>query len=110
MAESYKSVKDFLQTDGLGVAILLGYQMDITREGVMDAPRIPVHGPFDHLTEGDIRRDIEGLKGKLQELGVPVSRRQVLRARVLLKLPSHRRRLLQAFRDGRPERWVEYPE
>ncbi len=73
----------------------------------MDA-RIPIHGPFDDLTEDILRQEIDYYENKVKDVVVPTTRHQRGMLQVYRTLASHRKKLLAAFRDGRPEEWLHY--
>jgi hypothetical protein len=60
------------------------------------------------LTEDAIVADIRYFEGKVREVGVPGTSYERAMLRVYASLLAHRRQVLAAFRDGRPEAWYEY--
>jgi hypothetical protein len=60
------------------------------------------------LTEDAIVADIRYFEGKVREMGVPATSYERAMLRVYASLLAHRRQVLAAFRDGRPEAWYEY--
>ncbi len=72
--------------------------------------QIPIHGPFDGLTEEILLQEIEYYERKARGVIVPTTRHQRGMLQVYRTLASHRRRLLAAFRDGRPEEWWKYSD
>lgn len=62
------------------------------------------------LDEASILADIAYFEDRLRELDEPRSDRGEAMERVYQALLAHRRRMLAAWRDGRPERWFEYDD
>lgn len=60
------------------------------------------------LDEPAILADIAYFEGKVREIGAPHSNYERAMQRVYQSLLTHRRQILAAWRDGRPERWYEY--
>lgn len=60
------------------------------------------------LTEEAILADIRYFEAKVQAVKQPGSSYERAMQRVYASLLAHRRQVLAAFRDGRPEAWYEY--
>ena len=61
-----------------------------------------------HLDESAILADIRYFEDKVRELGEPRTSYEHAMQRVYQSLLTHRRQILAAWRDGRPDRWFEY--
>ncbi|HWP94656.1 MAG TPA: hypothetical protein VNL72_02860 [Gammaproteobacteria bacterium] len=60
------------------------------------------------LTEESILADIRYFESRLQALANPDTSYERAMQRVYASLLAHRRQVLAAWRDGRPEAWYEY--
>lgn len=60
------------------------------------------------LTEQAILADIRYFEAKLAGVPTPGTSYERAMLRVYASLLAHRRQVLAAFRDGRPEAWYEY--
>ena len=62
----------------------------------------------DVLDEDHLLADIRGFETELQKLEHADDVRSVAMRKVYVNLLEHRRRLLEAVRDGHPEDWLKY--
>lgn len=60
------------------------------------------------LTEEAILADIRYFEAKVSAASAPGTTYERAMQRVYASLLAHRRQVLAAFRDGRPEAWYEY--
>lgn len=60
------------------------------------------------VTESAIREDIQYFESRIRELGEASSSHERAMLRVYSSLLSHRRQMMAAYRDGRPDAWFEY--
>lgn len=60
------------------------------------------------VSETSILEDIDYFERRLAALGEPADSHGRAMHRVYTSLLAHRRQVLAAFRDGRPEAWYEY--
>jgi hypothetical protein len=60
------------------------------------------------LDESAILADIRYFEDKVRELDAPRTSYEHAMQRVYRSLLTHRRQILAAWRDGRPDRWYEY--
>lgn len=60
------------------------------------------------LDEQAILADIRYFEDKVRELDAPRTGYERAMQRVYRSLLAHRRQILAAWRDGRPDRWYEY--
>ncbi len=63
---------------------------------------------YSKVTEEEILSDIAYFGERLDQLGSPSSVYERARKHVYTVLLRHRKQLLAAYRDGRPEAWPEY--
>jgi hypothetical protein len=60
------------------------------------------------ISEESILEDIRYFQKRLDAIGNPVDSHDRAMHRVYSSLLAHRRQMLAAYRDGRPEAWFEY--
>lgn len=70
--------------------------------------RMESRGVRTELDEQTLLEDIRYFEGKVRDLDRPTSAYERAMLRVYGSLLAHRRQLLMAYRDGRPEAWFEY--
>lgn len=63
---------------------------------------------YSKVTEEEILSDIAYFGERLDQLSSPASVYERARKHVYTVLLRHRKQLLAAYRDGRPEAWPEY--
>lgn len=60
------------------------------------------------ISEESILEDIRYFEKRLKSIGEPEDSHDRAMHRVYSSLLAHRRQMLAAYRDGRPEAWFEY--